>query len=396
MSNTLIAVCLAAVCLTVEAQEPFVYLVKAGGCTTAPSQRSLTGFRVNDPDRKGIITALHGVAGCSVITARAGVGEIYTSLYVGAVDVESDVALLSSQDLQSRGAEGLTPLDGVPWEQIKKVRVYGHPFGTAEHGDELTVREPALRPLEDDVPATETLGKLQLRSSPSTKQRILSLQGPLEPGHSGAPILYQGKLIAIANGGLFGGTAGLGWAVPYEGVRLTSASKSPRLPMLASLSPDGLFSFEPGEGPIVETGPDMKEIGNQLKRILDGRGSLIWDTNLGTNSDEVRFDSFGNCSFSFSRTLTYQNNNGFETSFTVPMSEVGATLEKVSGPVGDFEIALSIPDQVESIKIDRIYFGTNPRVSQTQTYATTIFFANENQAKSALKALNSAIQACKK
>jgi len=31
----------------------FVYRVNAGGCVSQPSTRALTGFRVNDPDRKG-------------------------------------------------------------------------------------------------------------------------------------------------------------------------------------------------------------------------------------------------------------------------------------------------------------------------------------------------------
>src|SRR5687767_797308 len=75
---------------------PHVYLVKAAGCQVRPSERSQTGFRVSDPARKGLVTALHGVAGCSSLSARNDRGDVFNDLFVFMVDVEADVALLSS------------------------------------------------------------------------------------------------------------------------------------------------------------------------------------------------------------------------------------------------------------------------------------------------------------
>lgn len=59
------------------------------------------------------------------------------------------------------------------------------------------------------------------RGSPLYNAKVLSIQGEIEPGHSGAPILdSKNRVLAIANGGLKGGTVGICWAIPINQVHL--------------------------------------------------------------------------------------------------------------------------------------------------------------------------------
>ncbi|MCI5191215.1 MAG: DUF1566 domain-containing protein, partial [Candidatus Electrothrix sp. AS4_5] len=82
------------------------------------------------------------------------------------------------------------------------------------------------------------------RKSPNIDLEVISLEGHLLPGHSGAPILNKNnEVIGIANGGLKDGSAGVCWAVPYNKIKFVS--KSLKEQELASLpiKESELFSF---------------------------------------------------------------------------------------------------------------------------------------------------------
>ena len=74
----------------------YVFHVEAAGCKAPPDRRAQPGFRLRG--QRGIVTALHGVVGCSQITARRAEGESQAirGLTVELVDIEHDAALLRS------------------------------------------------------------------------------------------------------------------------------------------------------------------------------------------------------------------------------------------------------------------------------------------------------------
>lgn len=221
------------------AQEENVYLIKAFNCTHEPTERLLTGFRVRG--MKGIVTALHGIADCKRVTASRKGLLLDQPLSVDKVDVDRDAALLSSPQLKS--AEGGLEVAGeVIWGSVGTLKVYGHPYGIGNIETSLSVRQPPLKPLKDLVPAAPR-ADLMKRRSPNHLIQVLNLQGNILPGHSGAPILdSQGRVVAVANGGLKGGLAGISWAVPFRDIEWKDVGKE--LEELVLLDPNILFATE--------------------------------------------------------------------------------------------------------------------------------------------------------
>jgi hypothetical protein len=226
--------------LTIEgkAQDEHVYLIKMFDCTHLPSQRSQTGFRVRG--MKGIVTALHGVADCRRVMARSLKGPILDQpLNIVKTDIDRDMALLSSPQLEQDDG-GIERASTVVWESLGTVRAYGHPYGIGNLETTLTLRHPPLVPLKTLIP-DEALSAFIKRQSPSHLIKVVSLQGPLLPGHSGAPILdASGRVVAVANGGLKGGFASISWAVPFQDIEWDSPTS--RLKDLTQIDPNILFA----------------------------------------------------------------------------------------------------------------------------------------------------------
>ena len=101
--------------LAIYESSPYVYRLKVAQCSQEPWARVLTGFRVQGKD--GIITALHGVIGCESITARSddkNNDNIFRNLTIQQVDIERDVALLWSADMEHAPAGGLEEAPAEP------------------------------------------------------------------------------------------------------------------------------------------------------------------------------------------------------------------------------------------------------------------------------------------
>jgi hypothetical protein len=240
-------------CSTIPAyaQKEFVYEVRASDCEKLPSSRRLSGFRVRG--EQGIVTALHGVVSCKTIRAKSDYGEELSEvLKISKMDTDADVALLTSSELSRKSDAGLVFARSIKPLAGARVRVLGYPLQTAYHETELTVRKPAERPLIEEVPPGPIMDALRQRNSPGVKLNILSIQGPIVPGHSGAPVVDdRDRLVAIANGGLKGGTVSQSWAVPYGLVVWERTLPSSRLSQLAD-NVDVLFAFGPDEGSSVD------------------------------------------------------------------------------------------------------------------------------------------------
>ena len=88
-------------------------------------------------------------------------------------------------------------------------------------------------------------GGFQSRGSPLVTMDVLNLGDRLNPGDSGGPILHNGVVVAVANGGIAGGAAGLNWAVLWSGVELKCVSdQTERLTDLKNHSSAQLFRSE--------------------------------------------------------------------------------------------------------------------------------------------------------
>ena len=87
--------------------------------------------------------------------------------------------------------------------------------------------------LRDMIPDAVRV-ELQKVGFPSVDLEILRLEGHLLPGHSGGPIFDRdGKVVAVANGGLEHGAASISWGIPTAALeRLRSSKQSvPQVPV---------------------------------------------------------------------------------------------------------------------------------------------------------------------
>lgn len=181
----------------------------------------LSGFLFRSAGQLGILTALHGVAGCEPIRARGFDGLYLDDLKISAIDLDRDVAWLESKAL------GAMPSLPNPFPIASGVTdnltVVGYPQGVSaplEHPVNPQTRR--LAPLGELVPQGSAVRSgLEQRKSPRLDSIVLSLTGALQPGHSGGAILDASKqLVAIGDGGLNDGNSQIGWAIPISPINL--------------------------------------------------------------------------------------------------------------------------------------------------------------------------------
>jgi S1-C subfamily serine protease len=184
-------------------------------CSLVNGEANATGFVWSAPNR--VVTALHAVAGCERIMVWSETTEKRSPASVFSVRLEADLALLElERDL------GLRPL--VHSETLPAIddefTIWGYPRAipsvlgsriafTRGLTDEVTLGDAFFRSPDELL---ETLGG---QSYPTWDTKILRVGSTLQPGHSGAPIVDRnGVVVAIADGGLFNGVAGINWSIP--------------------------------------------------------------------------------------------------------------------------------------------------------------------------------------
>lgn len=194
---------------------PYVYRLKISGCDSEPTRRRQTGFRVQGTE--GIVTALHGVVDCKTVNAISDDGDIFNGLEITQVDIERDVALLSSAELRMLPNEGLVPTETISTTVgLNTLRIAGYPLAAEKQKVDEIQSVRAIHSLDDTIPNAEEPDELRDRQSPTLSIMVLDLQAHLLPGHSGAPIVDENnQIIGIGNGGLRSGTVGHSWAIPW-------------------------------------------------------------------------------------------------------------------------------------------------------------------------------------
>jgi tetratricopeptide (TPR) repeat protein len=219
-----------------------VYLVSCSGNPYHAGRTIQTGFRMKGT--KGIITSLHGVLGATSIAAQNDKRDVLVGLTIYAVDIDNDLALLISRELQERSDDGLVSDGNVPVTRTEKLMVLGHPSGIELYEKTVNAGNPTFKKLSTLIPPSS--GKaFEKRKSPYEGVNVLNIEGNLVGGDSGAPVLdSNNRVVAVVDGGLLGGIAAISWAIPIQSVVWSNASDSRfRLNELASLDSTSLFSY---------------------------------------------------------------------------------------------------------------------------------------------------------
>jgi formylglycine-generating enzyme required for sulfatase activity len=202
---------------------PYVYRLKIFDCASRPTARQQTGFRVHR--EAGIVTALHGVADCKTVNALSDDGEeIFNDLTIRQVDIERDIALLSSPQLDGEPSDGLTPSPLTAAEiMTAALQIVGYPLLLEKQDVDSIVGIRDIESLDDVIPNNEEPAAFRQRHSPDLKITVLNVQAQLLPGHPGAPLLDdENRLVGVGNGGLRDGTVERSWAIPWFAVELQS------------------------------------------------------------------------------------------------------------------------------------------------------------------------------
>lgn len=181
----------------------------------------LTGFAWEKNGRvEGIVTALHGVCGCSEISIEDPYGKSYYDLRITSADIRRDVALLSSSAIRSGFTSGLefSSLRSASFAN-KNVTMIGFPLGLKGQKDSrlMRVRNTPLEQLEDGYVKDDFREGLKRRGSPYILMNVLGIEGVIVEGSSGSPILYNDQVIGIANGGLDAGVNTC-WGIPVTDI----------------------------------------------------------------------------------------------------------------------------------------------------------------------------------
>jgi hypothetical protein len=230
-----------------RAQAEHVFRITAADCRFG-GDRVLTGFRYSG--QPGIVTALHGVVGCSRITAVRPIapGRPLLSYQVQprAVSIASDLALLGSAELDALPAVGLLVAPSAP---AGDSRVLGYPHALpATLTTTLHLRVPPTVMLNQLLPSgVANDGAFRARQSPHPKISVLSVEGHLTLGYSGAPLVDDaGRVFGVANGGLASGALEISWAIPFLTGQVAwspVATARTDLDRLGQLDAELLFAF---------------------------------------------------------------------------------------------------------------------------------------------------------
>lgn len=178
-----------------------------------------TGFAW--PDESQVVTALHAVAGCQSINVFSEATGASSPANLGNVILEADIALLRLA--RPLGIPPARPATSPP-NLSDSFTIVGYPWGVdVAKGDPLTFSSGMKGPLTTldqaygNMPELREMFDSRAQAYPMRSATILRVGSTLQPGHSGAPIFdSKGQIVAIADGGLFKGFAGMNWSMPVS------------------------------------------------------------------------------------------------------------------------------------------------------------------------------------
>lgn len=241
-------------------------------CKLPGGVMNATGFVWRDSLH--VVTALHAVVGCNPRIVYSQDKRDQSPATIEKVSLEADLALLKlERDL------GLDPIKHItsPPNTREQFYTWGYPHGVGEMIDLRTEFAGGLKggvtTLEDAFGGVKDLNQLfSGQNYPQKSTSILRVTTTIQPGHSGAPILdSQGRVVAIADGGLLDGVKGINWSIPAH-LYLTGLPSSPDAVPQQPSKWAGLYSkFTVEQTKTVAVPPDARNSGftavGALKRV---------------------------------------------------------------------------------------------------------------------------------
>jgi hypothetical protein len=169
-------------------------------------------------DSRHVVTALHAAVGCSRLIVYSEFKKDSAPAQVVRAHLVSDLALLQFID-RDLGLAPIPELKGPP-DTRGEFTTWGYPRGVRQMTDVRTEFAGGLArgatTLEAAYGGVAGLDELLAgQTHPQRGASILRVTSTLQPGQSGAPILdSQGRVVAVADGGLLGGYLTLNWSIP--------------------------------------------------------------------------------------------------------------------------------------------------------------------------------------
>lgn len=185
-----------------------------------PSTRSATGFLVDHHVYgSAILTALHAVIGQGDIFYQFhNAGKSQYSTNIVSVNADADLALLAAPPV----GDGVTALDLAvddPLVGDETVYVLGHASQTPIPLDTKGRARWQGKRL-GDLLKPEYAQYVDSLAFPSLEMSIITVQGAIRPGDSGAPVFDEsGRVVAVANGGIPDSDGHISWAVRISNVQ---------------------------------------------------------------------------------------------------------------------------------------------------------------------------------
>jgi S1-C subfamily serine protease len=198
-----------------------VVQVRARDCGTG--DRVGTGFVWPSADR--VVTAMHLVTGCQQLALYHEGRRVERGASILTVTRESDLALLSVRGTVDWPSAVVATRRPSGQEDLA---VLGYELGAPTMSSKSLKLSFGSSLLRDMIP-DQVRRELQIVGFPSVDLEILRLEGHLLPGHSGAPIFDRdGKVVAVADGGLENGAASISWGLPVDLLQqLRASTQSP-------------------------------------------------------------------------------------------------------------------------------------------------------------------------
>jgi hypothetical protein len=232
-------------------------VVRVDGTNCSGQIRLGTGFfwRQNT----WVVTTLHVVNGCESVAVFSESTGRTRRAKIAKVLRREDLALLEIDAIEGvRVADAATQLP----EVTEDLEALGYPLGIPKIENTTLRLRYGGKKLRDIIPKA-VADALGAAGSPSPDIDVTNIEGHLQPGSSGSPILNRaGQVVAIGDGGLENGAAGASWALPVVNLPRLPASPDSAAPVAASSNPY-LFAAEFS----AKNGPDVTCGGATFKQI---------------------------------------------------------------------------------------------------------------------------------
>jgi hypothetical protein len=219
-----------------------VVQIQASGCSAVPGGLQVgSGFLWKQST--WVVTALHVVNGCTKLSVHSDMLRDSSPAQVTKLVFADDLVLLSL-DKVIPGTTFFSKSKDAP-QDTQDLLTVGFPEDSSGSVGK-TVRRQFSGNTLSTIASYAAQQELAKSKSPALDISVVFLQGTLEHGHSGGPILNSaGDVVAVADGGLKHGTTEDSWGIPSNDLAALETSSEPLSKMTGQRS-SLLFAATPG------------------------------------------------------------------------------------------------------------------------------------------------------